>query len=92
MKKRVYFGETSRTLYHRANQHLSDHSRAARKEGRGAPNTEDDPGLSSWIVDHAKETHGGINGLDPQKDVRFIKENTHRDPLSRQVEEASLIT
>ena len=92
LKKRVYFGETSRTLYHRANQHLSDHSRAARKEGRGVLNTDDDPGLSSWIVDHARDTHGGINGLDPQKDVRFIKENSHRDPLSRQVEEASLIS
>ena len=43
-------------------------------------------------LDHSREVHRGINGLDPHKDVRFVKENTHRDTLSRQVEEASLIT
>jgi len=36
VKKRVYFDESSRTLYHRPNQHISEHTKANRGEGRGA--------------------------------------------------------
>ena len=88
--KRVYFGESSRTLHHRTGQHLNDFSKAIRKEGRRS--SEADQESSSWISDHAKEAHGGVQGIDPDKDIKFIKISSHRDPLSRQVEEATLIT
>ena len=87
--KRVYFGESSRTLNHRANQHLDDHRRTADKEGRSVHDTQE--ALSSWIVDHAQDSHGGISGLNPKEDIKFTVKRTHRDPLSRQVHEAALI-
>ena len=75
---------------HRASQHISDHRRTVLRKGRGTQNQ--DPTPSSWITDHAEESHGGLTGLDPDKDIRFIKGKTHRDPLSRQIEEATLIS
>ena len=85
--RRTYFGETSRTLKHRAGQHLDDHRRAVVREGRTVPDNKDVP--SSWIIDHAEASHGGI--LNPKEDIKFTIKKTHRDPLSRQVQEAALI-
>ena len=83
--KRVYYGETSRTLLHRASQHVSDHKRAVLKEGRRTSNLHQKTSPSSWTSDNAEEAHGGATGLDPDRDIRFIKGKTHRDPLSRQL-------
>ena len=90
IKKSVYFGESSRTTHHRTGQHLNDFAKAIRKEGRGTQNTGQE--ASSWITDHAREAHGGVHGIDPIKDIKFIRKSSHRDPLTRQVEEAALIT
>ena len=87
--KRVYFGETSRTLKHRSSQHISDHKRTVLRKGTSTQTQ--DPSPSSWIADHAEESHGGLTGLDPDRDIKFIKGKTHRDPLSRLIEEATLI-
>ena len=82
--KRIYFGETSRTIHHRAGQHQRDHRSACKNNSKAEES-------SSWIMDHAMECHGGIHGLDPLQDIKFSNRRTHRDPLSRQVEEAALI-
>ena len=76
-------------LLHRSSQHISDHKRTVSKKGRSSQTQ--DPSPSSWIADHAEESHGGLTGLDPEKDIKFIKGKTHRDPLSRLIEEATLI-
>ena len=82
--------ESSRTLYHRTGQHLNDFTKVIGKEGRGTRETGQE--ASSWISDHAKEAYGGVQGIDPIKDIKFIKRCSHREPLFRQVEEATLIT
>ena len=38
------------------------------------------------------DSHSGIHGLDPIQDIHFTVKRTHRGPLSRQIEEAALIT
>ena len=91
--RKVYYGETSRTLHHRSKQHLGDQRRAVGRLSREDPNTiRVEPEQSSWIMDHALECHGGAQGLDPARDIRFSVRRGHRDPLSRQIEEAVLVT
>ena len=75
----TYTGETSRTLYCRSLQHRQDYSKCSR------PDSSDDPG-SSWMWDHSLEVHGAE--VDAETDYVFSIIAKHRDPLSRQTEEA----
>ena len=43
-------------------------------------------------MDHALASHGGTQGLDPTKDIKFTIRRGHKDPLSRQIEESALIS
>ena len=71
--KRVYFGKTNKIFHHRAGEHVNDHKREFRSEGRRTSDQDWKPSPSSWISDHAKKAHGGANGLDLNKDIRFTK-------------------
>ena len=86
----IYFGETSRTLLWRSGQHFSDYRKAAKNPMRIGDHP-DQGKCSSWILDHVNKVHGGPDGFNPEEDVRFTLRRQQRDPLSRQIEEATLI-
>ena len=75
-----YQGETSRTLFTRAHQHMSDyctHVDGSRPQPR-----------SSWMWDHVVEVHQGVISQDPHKDFNFQLMGSFTDPLSRQLDES----
>ena len=86
--KRVYIGETSRTLFHRVKQHRRDHNKAVRSSSGNNSSPPDVDGVESWIAEHALLSHGGLNGLDPEADVKFTVIQGHKDSFSRQIEES----
>ena len=88
--RQVYFGESSRTLYTRSNQHLDDFRKALRQGNnhQGHPSSDES---SSWIMDHALEAHGGPQNLDPTDDIQFTFRRQQRDPLTRQINESVII-
>ena len=86
-KPRVYIGETSRTLYTRAQQHLQDYRKACYEgQGRHQNHSEEEDSKSSWMWDHSTEIHGGLMNLE--KDYTFSVISSHKDPLTRQTAEA----
>ena len=85
-RKYVYIGESSRTIYVRTSQHRRDYRRAER-QGLEAGNE-----CSSWMWDHKLEAHSNDLNIDPVKDFTFSILNRHRDPMTRQLEEAVRVT
>ena len=88
--RQVYFGESSRTLYTRSNQHLDDFRKALRQSNNHQRHPSSDES-SSWIMDHALEAHGGSQILDPIDDIQFSVKRQQRDPLTRQINESIII-
>ena len=76
---KVYYGESSRTLHTRANQHLDDYLTNVSRS-RQAKN--------SWMWDHTVEEHEGRAGDDISKDYTFRLMGIFRDCLGRQSDEA----
>ena len=79
---RQYLGETSRTLRIRAAQHKNDLLRCA-------SNRHLEEG-TSWMWDHHVSQHGPHIPIDPQ-DYSFKVLSTFKDPMTRQIQEASRI-
>ena len=79
---RQYLGETSRTLRVRAAQHMNDLVRCTKnkhlEEG------------TSWMWDHHVAQHGAHIPPDP-KNFSFKVLETFKDPMTRQIKEASRI-
>ena len=87
-KERMYIGESSRTLYTRAQQHLNDY-RVASAKGPGHTPGPSEEAPSSWMWEHSLEEHGGSQNLET--DYNFQVLCSYRDPLTRQVAEATRI-
>ena len=70
----------------RRKEHIKDYIKAARD--RVIPDKYDPKG--SWMWDHMFTSHGApsLDDLDPKRDFRFEAIGGHRDPMTRQVEEA----
>ena len=90
----IYVGESSRTLYIRANHHIKDYNKVIRLD---PGELQDEPTirkseLSSWKIDHFKASQGDEDPPDPREDFKFSLIQTHKDPFTRQVEEACRIT
>ena len=75
-----YEGETSRTLYTRYKQHMSDYLKASRDQ---TENTE-----SSWMWDHNISAHNGEMSNDPAEDFKFNVIRRYKQPMERQIAEA----
>ena len=79
--KRVYIGESSRSVYTRAHGHYTD-LKSKMKSGRG----------TSWMADHIQEVHEGEWNLEtPWKDWEFSINKSFKKPLTRQLSEFSAI-
>ena len=79
--ERVYLGESSRSVYTRAQGHYTD-LKSKMKSGRG----------TSWMADHIQEAHNGVwTEAAPWEDWEFSLNGTHRKPLNRQISEFSAI-
>ena len=48
--------------------------------------------ISSWMADHAKDSHKGVISADPMADYEFGCTGTFTKPLHRQVDENLRIT
>ena len=85
----AYEGETSRSLYLRYSQHLSDYTRASKTpvDPGDRVDPEDDL-MSSWMWDHTSKDHNGCIGEDPALDYKFSVVSSHKDALERQITEA----
>ena len=84
--ERMYIGETSRTIRVRSSQHQRDYLRCS-------SNRNLEPG-TSFMWDHYSETHGGSTTptlVDPKAHFSFRMISCFRDPMSRQLSEASRI-
>ena len=82
----MYIGETSRTIRVRSSQHQRDYLRCS-------SNRNLEPG-TSFMWDHYSETHGGSTTptlVDPKAHFSFRMISCFRDPMSRQLSEASRI-
>ena len=77
-----YIGESSRTLYVRRKQHVSDYNFCSKRR------TGVDDKRTSFMWDHNVAAHGGDLNMDPMKDFQFSVISTYKDPLTRQVTEA----
>ena len=75
-----YEGETSRSIYTRYNQHLSDYVKAS--------NNGNNDETSSWMWDHARETHNGQVSFHPYDDYKISLVRSYRHPMDRQIAEA----
>ena len=84
-EKAVYLGETSRTLYVRTQQHRADFLKARRLNDLGQEHL-------SWMWSHLKASHPDQDNIDTLRDFKFSVLSRHRDPLSRQLEEAVRIS
>ena len=84
--QQLYVGESSRTLYSRSKEHIRDYKQAAKD--RVIPDQTDPSKKSSWMWEHMYLRHGAPREVNPETDFKFQKISSHRDPLSRQVEEA----
>ena len=58
--KSIYIGETSRTIYTRANQHLRDFEKCKNRIDVEIRADE----MSSWILDHVKEKHSSEHDIN----------------------------
>ena len=79
VEDRVYHGESSRTLYTRAQQHRDDYvsNYSSNRKPKG-----------SWMWDHVLKEHGGLPGPVASEDFTFRLVGTFRDCLGRQTDEA----
>ena len=84
-EKAVYLGETSRTLYVRTQQHRADFLKARRVNDSGQEHL-------SWMWSHLQNSHHEQDNIDVTRDFSFSVLSRHRDPLSRQLEEAVRIS
>ena len=89
----TYIGETSRTLYVRANQHREDCLKVLRLDPSQLIHepTLRKPDCSSWMVDHFRKVHKDEQPPDPFGDIRFDLVSKQKDPMNRQIEEACRI-
>ena len=74
----MYHGESSRTLYTRAQQHRDDY--VSNYSSNGEPK-------GSWMWDHVLKEHGGLPGPVASEDFTFRLVGTFRDCLGRQTDE-----
>ena len=83
-------GETSRTIFVRANQHREDCLKVIRMEPQQLVQEQDirKPDCSSWMVDHHRKEHKEEQPPDPVKDYKFELVSKHKEPMTRQIEEA----
>ena len=79
VEDRVYHGESSRTLYTRAQQHRDDY--VSNYSSNGEPK-------GSWMWDHVLKEHGGLPGPVASEDFTFRLVGTFRDCLGRQTDKA----
>ena len=49
-------------------------------------------GVSSWMADHTRDSHGGVMSADPLDDYEFGCTGSFKKPLSRQIDENLRIT
>ena len=89
-----YIGETSRTLYVRANQYRKDCLKVLRLDPSQLilEPTLRKPDYSSWMIDHFRKVHKDEQPPDPFGDFRFDLVSKQKDPMNRQIEEACRIT
>ena len=90
----TYVGESSRTLYIRANQHIRDCNKVVRLDPSQLKEetTSRKSDLSSWMVDHFRTSHREEAPPEPRKDFKFSILQKNKDPFTRQVEESCRIT
>ena len=89
----VYIGETSRTTYVRARQHREDCTRVIKKDPSQLfqEPLERTKEFSFWMVDHHRSKHQHEGLPDPEADYRFEVLAKHKEPMTRQIEEACRI-
>ena len=87
---KVYFRESSRTLFTRSNQHINDFRKASRQvlHNQRHLNSEES---SSLILDHTLEAHGGPQNLDPENDIMFSVKRQQRDSLTKHLHQSVII-
>ena len=85
--ERLYIGESSRTLAIRAGQHVKDCEKASKTSSR--PKDPDLEISSSFMWDHIEDAHNGL--IDTKDAFRFEIVSSFRDPLERQIAEATRI-
>ena len=73
-------------MYVRTDQHRK-YFRRAEKQGLSAGQE-----CSSWMWDHRMEAHPMDLSMDPVRDFNFTILSRHRDPMTRQLEEAVRVT
>ena len=91
--EKVYIGETSRTLYYRANQHKDDCKKMINnwRTGKTRKTDNQDDG-SSWMYDHLVDDHSDkLADNDVIRKFKFTVLANHKDALTRQIHEAVLI-
>ena len=81
LPEQIYIGETSRTLQTRYRNHIRYYKKAPL-----IPNQEPELQGSSWMMDHSIQKHGGPGSY--LTDYSFKPVSSHRDPLTRQIEES----
>ena len=84
----VYIGETSRTLYTRADQHFRDLRRILSRTRTESESVGDQEGLSSWIKDHFEDRHSDMEISGDGNQIYFSVISSHPDPFMRQTVEA----
>ena len=85
----MYIGESSKTLATRAGQHVKDCEKASRTAKSSVdPDLE---GSSSFMWDHIRDAHNGVINGDTKDAFRFEIMSSFRDPLERQIAEATRI-
>ena len=89
----VYIGETSRTAFIRANQHRKDCHKVIRQDPSQLVQEplERMKDCSSWMVDHYRSKHQQEDPPNPESDYRFEVLSKHKEPMTRQIEEACRI-
>ena len=92
----VYLGESSNSLPTRAEAHYTVYRQDMRRQPgggggrrRGGEGEEEDSGrgVSSWMADHARDTHGSVISDNPINDYEFTTVSTFDKPLQRQIDE-----
>ena len=80
----VYYGESSRSLMTRAENHFKDYQTHTNMRRRKP--------ASSWMWDHTESQHGGVISNNIREDYTFILQGVFQDCLSRRLDEAVRIS
>ena len=80
----VYYGESSRSLMTRAENHFKDYQTHTDMSRRKP--------ASSWMWDHTESQHGGVISNNIREDYTFKLQGVFQDCLSRQLDEAVRIS